>query len=229
MTNEECAKRAHDLFAIAVPHLRRKDSAGLAAALGDAWSTERLLALLNSDDPEVVKLATVCLSVVADSAATPMLASVLHHCDPVAVYLAEHALWATWFRAGSADANRALRRAVQETSSQHFDPAIQLLTEHIQREPDFAELYNQRAIAHFLRQDFQRALDDCRAAVDHNAYHFGALAGMGHCYTQLGDLPRARDAYYAGLRIHPRMAGIRQTLRYVRQALEHQPIKSKLA
>jgi len=217
------------LFALAGPFLRRKDAAGLASALEKPWPPSRVLALLNSDDTDTVKLATVCLSVVADMSATPMLAGVLQHGDPVAAYLAEHALWATWFRAGSPEANRALRQAVRQTSSQDFEPAIELLTRHIQREPEFAELYNQRAIAHFLQQDFGRSRDDCQAAVDRNAYHFGALAGLGHCYTQLGDLPRARDAYYAGLRLHPRMAGIRQTLRYVRQAIETHAVNSKLA
>lgn len=221
--------QARELFAVVAPSLRKKDSARLASTLGAKWPQARLIAMLKSEDADAVKLATVCLSVTADYSATPTLAAVLLHRDPVAVYLAEHALWATWFRAGSLQANRALRLAVQQTSSQKFDPAIQLLTECIQREPDFAELYNQRAIAHFLRQDFPRALEDCQHTVQHNIYHFGALAGMGHCYTQLGDLPRARDAYYAGLRIHPRMAGIRQTLRYVRQALENPTIKTKLA
>lgn len=220
MSHDECK-----LYQLALPHLQEKEAQALADALTPEWPAERLILLLESSSSDAVKLATVCLSVVGSAKDTPAIAKVLHHRDPVAVYLAEHALWTTWFRAGTPAANRALRDAVQQTSTQQFQPAIDLLSDYIQREPGFAELYNQRAIAWFVRQDFAAAMADCRRTVELNPYHFGALAGLGHCYTQLGDLEQARDAYYEGLRVHPRMAGIRQTLRYVRQAIDARAIK----
>jgi tetratricopeptide (TPR) repeat protein len=208
------------LLKLTFPYLQHRDGVGLAEALADDWPAARLTALLDSGDADTVKLAVVCLSVTADFGTTPELAAVLHHDDPVAACLAEHALWATWFRAGSPEANAALRRAVELTASDKLYVAIDVLSDHIEREPDFAELYNQRAIAHFLAERFPHAVADCRLTVNHNPYHFGAWAGLGHCFTQLGEFVQARESYYEALRIHPRMAGIRETLRYLRLAIE---------
>lgn len=204
----------------ALPFLYRRDSLGLADMLRSDWPAERLVPLLASQEAATVKLAVLCLSFTATFETTPLLAAILRHDDPLAAYLAEHALWATWFRAGSPSANAALRRAVRLTASQKLSAAIDLLSDHIAEEPDFAELYNQRAIAHFLGESFACAIADCQRTANRNPCHFGALAGLGHCYTQLGDFQQARESYYAALSIHPRMAGIRQTLRYLRQALE---------
>jgi tetratricopeptide (TPR) repeat protein len=38
--------------------------------------------------------------------------------------------------------------------------------------------------------------------------HFGAIAGMGHCYTQLGQLDQALECYRRALEINPRMSTI---------------------
>jgi len=208
------------LLQSALPFLRHKDACGLTRLLRRNWPNERLLRMLASQDPETVKLTVVCLSLTADMEATPHLAAVLQHDDPVAAYLAEHALWSTWFRGGSTEASASLRQAVRLTANQELSAAVQLLSEWIEKEPDFAELYNQRAIAHFLGEQFKEAIADCQRTVELNPFHFGAFAGMGHCYTQLGDFQRARESYYEALRIHPRVAGIRQTLRYLRRAQE---------
>ena len=42
--------------------------------------------------------------------------------------------------------------------------------------------------------------------------HFGALAGMGHCYAHLGDCGRAIDCYEKSLSINPHMCGIREAV-----------------
>ena len=38
--------------------------------------------------------------------------------------------------------------------------------------------------------------------------HFGAIAGMGHAYTQMGELSRALTHYRKALAINPRMPAI---------------------
>ena len=59
---------------------------------------------------------------------------------------------------------------------------------------DFAEGYNQRAIAYFMLEELSKSIEDCKKTSELNRYHFGALAGMGHCYLKLGDLAAAMDA-----------------------------------
>ena len=83
----------------------------------------------------------------------------------------------------------------------HFDKAIQL-------SPNFAEAYNQRALAKFLLEQYELSLADCQKAVEFNPDHFGAWAGMGHCYANLGDCGRSIDCYEKALSINPHMCGI---------------------
>ncbi len=84
--------------------------------------------------------------------------------------------------------------------------------EHTTRiDADFAEAYHQCSLAHYSIGSWQAALDDCRRAVRRLPLHFGAIAGMGHAYLQLGDLSQALQSYKRALDINPRMPVISRT------------------
>ena len=80
--------------------------------------------------------------------------------------------------------------AVRLISAGKHDLAIRCLTRVIEHSPDFAEAHNQRAIVHFLKEDYPSSIADCLQTLELNSYHFGAAAGLGHCYAALGDLGR---------------------------------------
>jgi len=44
----------------------------------------------------------------------------------------------------------------------------------------------QRAIVHYLSERFDESVEDCHRTVSRMPAHFGAWAGMGHCYAHLG-------------------------------------------
>ena len=72
------------------------------------------------------------------------------------------------------------------------------------------------AFARYLSGDHWGALADCKKTIGLNAVHFGAHATMGHNHTHLGQYPEALACYRAALNIHPRMEGIRQSMRRIR-------------
>jgi cytochrome c-type biogenesis protein CcmH/NrfG len=47
--------------------------------------------------------------------------------------------------------------------------------------------------------------------------HFGAWAGMGHCFLHLGQLDHALRAYDRALEINPHMRSISQAATEIRQ------------
>ena len=47
---------------------------------------------------------------------------------------------------------------------------------------------------------------------------FGAIAGQGHCYAQLGDLRRARECYRRALEVNPRMEGVAEAYAQLKDA-----------
>ena len=47
--------------------------------------------------------------------------------------------------------------------------------------------------------------------------HFGAWAGMGHCYAHLGKHDEAIRSYEKALEINPRLEGVRQGIESLRE------------
>jgi len=181
------------------------------------WPNDRLLELLDCGRDDAVKMALLCLALMGTMKETPDIARLLHDDDPRLAELAEHTLWAIWFRAGDVDDNVLLAEAVELLGKDHINTAIELLTGIIRRNPTFAEAHNQRAIANLLKGDYLQALEDCQNALRYNEYHFYAMAGLGHTHVSLGQYKQALEAYRDSLELHPRLAGIRQSIREVKQ------------
>lgn len=213
------ASHGADLVAVAVKYLRQSDEEGLTAELQRNWSTERLVALLSSNNQDAVKIAAVCLGLVGTLDCCPALAAALHHGDSVVVSVTEIALWQVWFRSGPSDACREVHDAAALMEAGRYSEATCVLDNVISEAPDYAEAYNQRAIAHYLTDRCVDAIADCKRALRLNPTHFAALAGMGHCLAHLGRFSEALIAYQGALELHPRMEGIRQSIRQVRTIL----------
>jgi tetratricopeptide (TPR) repeat protein len=95
---------------------------------------------------------------------------------------------------------------------EHFDQAIAI-------DPQFAEPYNQRAIARFLKEEFEESIADYRKAVRLMPCHFGALAGMGHSFLHLGQLEHALQNYERAIAINPHLSCISQTIAEIHRRL----------
>jgi tetratricopeptide (TPR) repeat protein len=171
---------------------------------------------IDGSDPDRTVAATRHRARTADGGQSELLAGLLHHPDPRVVDAAEHALWRLWFASGPAAVRSDLYRAMLHLQAERWPDALADLDAVVAVEPGYAEAWNQRAIAHYFAGDFCRSIADCRRALALNPNHFGALAGMGHCFAQLGRFDDALDCYHGALQIHPRMEGIRQTIREIR-------------
>ena len=113
--------------------------------------------------------------------------------------------------ASTADFNTALM--VVEVSGVRRKIAIEL-------DPDFAEAYNQCAIAHFFLGQWEAAIRDSRRALTLMPSHFGAMSGMGHCYAHLGDLEAALRCYRESVRINPRMTAVADAIERLEAKLQ---------
>jgi tetratricopeptide (TPR) repeat protein len=125
--------------------------------------------------------------------------------DPVVNEMAEHALWSIWFRSGCSQANQQLGRGAQAMDRRDMAHAIQHFTRAIELDPKFAEAYNQRAIAHYLLDQCDQSIADCRRTVELMPCHFGAWAGLGHCHAHEGRFSEALLCYQKALSINPHL------------------------
>jgi tetratricopeptide (TPR) repeat protein len=197
------------------PLLEAQDLSGLCDALKSHWSCEQIIELLSSVDPSAYdarKVAILAIGMVGPTCAAPEIATLLRDCDNVVNQLAEHALWAIWFRAGSQEANHLLADGVEFMSAGDFSKALEHFNQAIHVDPDFAEAYNQRAIVYYLTEQYEKSAADCRRTIRRMVCHFGAWSGLGHCLAHLKRIPESIEAYEKALCINPHLACIRETV-----------------
>ncbi len=208
-----------DYAAAANSYLQSHDSDGLKAYLGQHVPRPALVGMLTDPNADLVKASVTSLAACGTMSDTPALARLLHHSDEAVATLAENALWSIWLRAGGPEANTLLIEAIEAMNENAYTQAVRRLDDAIRRCPDFAEAYNQRAIAWYLSGKYLRSVADCRRTLALNPYHFGAAAGLGHAYAELGMFERSLDAYHAAIKLHPRMDGVRVAMEKVREIL----------
>ncbi len=162
------------------PLLARKDLPGLLELLKANWHPEQIRALLRTGHCDARKVALLALALVGPTCCTEELSHQLRDPDPVINDLAEHALWAIWLRSGKTpEANQLVCRGAESLGTRDFPRAIEIFSQAIRVDPSFAEAYNQRAIAYYLSEDYQRSIADCRRAIMRHALSFRRLGGDG--------------------------------------------------
>jgi tetratricopeptide (TPR) repeat protein len=187
------------------------------------WTAPQIVDLLKDKSADVRKIAALALSLVGEHGAVQPLAIALHDGDAMVSEMAEHALWSIWFRLGKAHAVSLVKCGNYHMHHGNYVCAIEKFSHALQEDADFAEAYNQRAIAHYLNERFSDAIDDSKAALARMPQHFGAMAGMGHCHAHLGQWRQARHCYRLALAIHPRLEGIQKSLEQIEQLLRENP------
>lgn len=210
-----------DQFLYFVRHpLARGDATALAQAVLARWKPAELCPLLSCPDVDVRRVAAVVLGLVGGRSCVDCLAQALHDPDHQVNQMAEHGLWAIWFRLGDPQAAKPFQEGVTLLAAESYAGAIRRFERAIAVDPSFAEAYNQCAIAHFLLGQWQASLEDARMAVERMPVHFGAMAGMGHCYAHLGDLNQALACYRRALAINPQMHAIAQAVERLQGKLQ---------
>jgi tetratricopeptide (TPR) repeat protein len=136
----------------------------------------------------------------------------------------ENRIWALWLASGSDTADLLMSRVKQATEAKNLDLAIRLLGAIIEIRPNYVEAWNRRATLYFLKKDYNNAMADIREVLAREPRHFGALAGLGTILVEFGDEKHALDALRKALEIHPRLAGIADEVRSLKEKVEGRDI-----
>ena len=200
------------------PELLHGDPETLAEATLKHGSLPELVDWLEHEDSDVRHAAAFVLGFVGHGEQVPALLRCLQDEDPHLIQFAENSLWSIWFRGGAPGSADAFSAGVNALAEERLDTARQLLRETIRQDPHFAEAYNQLAICNYLLNDFDASRRGCQQAVAINPKHFGAWAGMGHCYLHEGDVSAAAACYRRALVLHPHLANIREALNKLESA-----------
>lgn len=168
----------------------------------------------SSPDPTARRAAVLALGILGSfNQSNAVLASALADNDAAVRSMAEDALWAIWYRAGSPEQNRMLSQVRRAISRQQLEQAEALADRLIKAAPDFAEAYNQRAIIYCLQGRFAESVHDCQTVLRRNPYHFGAISGMAECQRQLNRPREALKALRRAFKLQPYHATLREEIR----------------
>ena len=180
-------------------------AAAVAAEPAPPLTREQALERLARGDVESRRQAAGWLGEQGIMADVPGLVQALRDRDEVVRGLAESALWQVWSRSGDAEVDALFALGVDQMSQRAPRAAIETFTRIIEKKPDFAEGWNKRATIYYLIGEYEKSLKDCDEVMTRNPSHFGALAGYGQIYLQLGKPERALEYFQRALDVNPNM------------------------
>jgi tetratricopeptide (TPR) repeat protein len=147
------------------------------------------------------------------------LARALRDADALVRAQAERAMWQVWSRSGDGEADRLLGVGIQQMNAGTPEAAIETFSQAIRLRPDFAEAWNKRATVYYLVGQYAKSLADCDEVMKRNRFHFGALAGYGMIYLQLGQPENALAYFERALQINPNLDSVEETAQMLRRLL----------
>ena len=112
-------------------------------------------------------------------------------------------LWQYWADAPDEVSQEILNQGMAKRAAWDLLGAVEDFDRLVAYCPDYAEGYNQRAFANFLRQDFASALPDLERAIELSPRHIGALSGLAMSLIGLGKEAEAQSALAAALALNP--------------------------
>jgi tetratricopeptide (TPR) repeat protein len=176
-------------------------------------------AALKSADPVERGRGVVLLARQGQMADVPALLAVLRDPHPELRPLAEQAIWVVWSRSGDAEIDKLFEQGIDEMNSGRAAESIATFTRITRLKPEFAEGWNKRATIYFMTGELAKSLADCAEVMKRNPHHFGALAGYGQIYMQLGDYEQSLEHFKRALAINPNMEGVQFNVRMLEQLL----------
>ena len=112
-------------------------------------------------------------------------------------------------------------RDFEQERARSLSESIDIFTTIIEKSNGlFAEAWNQRATALYLRGDLASAYADAEEAFRLNPYHFGARSGMGLCKLGMRCYDEALMMFESTLEINPRIESIKGQSKRLRKMME---------
>jgi tetratricopeptide (TPR) repeat protein len=117
-----------------------------------------------------------------------------------------NSIWEIWFQSGDSKVDELMQQAMSKRRSANYDDAIKILDQVIALKPDYAEGWNQRATLYFLKEEYEKSLEDVAKTLELEPRHFGALSGRAIIRLKQGKPALAVQNLLKAIEIHPFLA-----------------------
>lgn len=125
----------------------------------------------------------------------------------------EAEIWQRWSDSGSPTVDILLERANAAKAAGDPELALRFLDQASELAPDYAEPWSRRANLAYEAHDYSGAITAIQETLKREPRHFGALAGLGVIYEEIGQDRAALEAFRAALAVHPHYEAARQGVR----------------
>ncbi|WP_139925282.1 hypothetical protein [Hymenobacter sp. DG01] len=139
---------------------------------------------------------------------------------PAEIEALQDGIWQIWLTAGHPLLDKYLEAGMRALAAGDYTLAIQQFTLLTETSPDYAEGWNKRATAYYLRGEYNASLRDVRETLRLEPRHFGALSGWATMLRMLGDARGALRVLGRLEKLCPAWPGLQTQLRDLRDQLD---------
>ena len=140
-------------------------------------------------------------------------------------YDIEQKIWKLWSQHPT---NQNLTIKLEEGSelvrNQKLLKAIEIFSEVIKIDPEWAEAWNKRATVLYMLGDYQGSQEDIDKVLILEKRHFGALAGQGLVNIKLENYEKAIESYEKAQEIYPSMKSPKIMIKQIKELIKQQLI-----
>ncbi|AHJ99636.1 tetratricopeptide repeat protein [Hymenobacter swuensis] len=141
---------------------------------------------------------------------------------PAEIEALQDGIWQLWLTTAHPLLDKRLENGIRALAADDYTLAIHEFTFLTEAMPEYAEGWNKRATAHFLRGEYKASLRDVQETLRREPRHFGALSGWATMLRTLGDARGELRVLRRLEQLCPAWPGLQQQLRNLRDRLDEQ-------
>jgi len=141
------------------------------------------------------------------------------------VFEIEQEIWQIWSTHPSNDKlTDLLGTGSNYVNNNQLSKAVEIFTEVILKDPNWAEAWNKRATVLYLMGEFQKSQNDIDKVLELEKRHFGALAGQGLVNIQLKNYEKAIKSYQEAMIVYPSINSAELMIKKIKDMINKESI-----
>ena len=143
--------------------------------------------------------------------------------DSHKIFEVEKKIWKIWStHPNNNELTNMLDIGSNFVNNNQLPKAVEIFTQIINLDPNWAEAWNKRATVFYMIGEFQKYQNDIDEVLKLEKRHFGALAGQGLVNIKLENYDKAIKSYEEAMKIYPTMSSPKIMIEYIKNLIKNQ-------